>query len=269
MTSRSARASDDEGDPPTVSAIGLTKRYTRGSHPGFVGRLLGRSAPPMVTAIDDVSLSVAAGETVAISGPSGSGKTTLLHHLAGLEQPDEGTVRFQGTDLGTRSRRQRRRRRLENVGIVFQRFHLIDSLSARANVALPLVELGVPAGERKRRASAVLERVDLGDRTDHLPGELSGGEQQRVAIARALVTDPDLLVADEPTGELDTATSRRVLELLSSLAPDRAVVIASHDRETLAIADRRVRLRDGRLDAESATGTGAAPGDKVVPGDPG
>ncbi|MFP9191312.1 ABC transporter ATP-binding protein [Natronosalvus vescus] len=250
-----ARGSDstagDETAPPTVRADTITKRYTRGKRPGYVGSLLGRGEPPVVTALEDVSLSVYPGEIVAISGPSGSGKSTLLHHLAGLERPDEGTVTLQGEDLTALSRKQRTRLRLEHVGIVFQHFHLVDSLSARANVGLPLVELGVPAGERKRRATALLERVGLEDRLTHRPGELSGGEQQRVSIARALVTDPALVVADEPTGELDSETGRRVLNEFERIGQERAVVIASHDHETLEIADRNVRLRDGRISAET------------------
>ncbi|UTF54842.1 ABC transporter ATP-binding protein [Natronosalvus rutilus] len=245
---------------PTVRADAITKRYTRGRSPGYLGRLLGRPEPPTVTALEDVSLTVSPGEIVGISGPSGSGKSTLLHHLAGLEVPDSGTVTIQGRSVADCSRRERTRLRLEHVGIIFQHFHLLESLSARANVALPLVELGVPKADRRERAEALLERVGLADRLTHRPGELSGGEQQRVAIARALITDPALVVADEPTGELDSETGRDVLEAFEQVAEDQAVIIASHDRATLAIADRRVRLHDGkRTEADThASGAGAS-----------
>lgn len=203
---------------------------------------------PGVVALDGVSLSVHAGEFVCITGASGSGKSTLLHLLAGLDTPTEGTVTLRGTDLGTCSGRQRVRMRRDEIGIVFQRFHLLDALSARANVALPLVEQGVGKAARRERASDLLETVGLGDRLSHRPDELSGGEQQRVAIARALVTEPSLVIADEPTGELDTTTGSSVLDLLEEI-PDsgRAVVVASHDDRVAARADRCIQLRDGRV----------------------
>ncbi|MWV40009.1 ABC transporter ATP-binding protein [Natrialba sp. INN-245] len=233
--------------PPIVAATNVTKVYTRGSRPGRFGRLLGRSEPPTVEAVSDVSLTIQPGEIVGLAGPSGSGKSTLLHLLAGLEVPTEGSVRFQQTDIASYSTRRRTRLRLEEIGIVFQRFHLVDSLSARANVALPLVELGVGRRKRRERATEMLDRVGLGDRLGHKPRELSGGEQQRVAIARALVTDPALVVADEPTGELDTETGEQILAEFRRVATERTVVLASHDRETLAIADRIVRLHDGTI----------------------
>ncbi|AGB33752.1 ABC transporter-related protein [Natrinema pellirubrum DSM 15624] len=244
---RSAASHQENTDISSiVTADGVTKVYTRGSEPGRLGRVLGRSDPPTVTAVDSVSIEVSNGEIVGLAGPSGSGKSTLLHILAGLEQPTAGSVLFQGSDLARLSKRERSRHRLEQIGIVFQQFHLLDSLSARANVALPLVELGVPKRQRRKKAADLLERVGLGDRITHRPGELSGGERQRVAIARALVTDPALLVADEPTGELDTDTGRTVLQAFKQVAENRAVVLASHDRETLEICDRVVTLRDGR-----------------------
>ena len=175
----------------------------------------------------------------------------MLHILAGLDEPTDGTVTFAGNELSTMSAGERTRHRLHNVGIVFQRFHLLETLSARANVALPLIEQGVGKRERRRRATALLEQVDLGDRLDHTPRELSGGECQRVAIARALITDPAVVIADEPTGELDTETGRTILSLFETVAADRAVVVASHDRETLAIADRVVSLRDGTIEEVS------------------
>lgn len=235
---------------PVARAVDVTKVYTRGSDPGRIGRLLGRTDAPRVRALEEVSIAIEPGEIVGLAGPSGSGKSTLLHVLAGLELPTGGTVTVQGTDLATLSTRQRTRLRLEHVGIVFQHFHLVESLSARANVALPLVELGVGKRDRRERAETLLERVGLGDRIGHRPGELSGGEQQRVAIARALVTDPTLVIADEPTGELDTETGRRVLDEFERVADDRAVVLASHDRPTLAVADRVVELEDGTVSAD-------------------
>lgn len=232
---------------PVVQAADVTKVYRRGQKRGRLSGLLRSTEVPTVTAIDSVSISVEAGEIVALSGPSGSGKSTLLHLLAGLEDPTEGAVVFQGHNLRGLSDRRRTRLRLEEVGIIFQHFHLVDSLTARGNVALPLVELGVPKRKRRERATELLERVGLGDRITHRPNELSGGEQQRVAIARALSTSPTLVIADEPTGELDTESGRRVLDALERVAEDRAVVFASHDEQTLAIADRSVRLRDGRV----------------------
>ncbi|ELY62794.1 ABC transporter-related protein [Natrinema versiforme JCM 10478] len=240
-----------------VTANDVTKVYQRGSEPGRLARVLGRSEPPTVSAVDSASLDISNEEIVGLAGPSGSGKSTLLHILAGLERPTEGSVLFQETDLATLSKRNRTRHRLKHIGIIFQQFHLLDSLSARANVALPLVELGIGKQQRRRQATELLERVGLGDRITHRPGELSGGEQQRVAIARALITDPDLVVADEPTGELDTDTGRTILQAFKEVAENRAVVLASHDHETLEICDRLIQLRDGtvtnRLKQESSS----------------
>ncbi|ELY81420.1 ABC transporter-related protein [Natrinema gari JCM 14663] len=201
-----------------------------------------------VTALRGVSLDVPTGSIVGLEGPSGSGKSTVLHAVAGLLVPTAGRVELRGTDIAALSDAERTRLRRRHVGIVFQRFHLLPSLSARANVALPLVQAGVPRAARRDRATTLLEAVGLGDRTTHLPSELSGGERQRVAIARALSTDPDVIVADEPTGELDTATGREVLELLTDVGRERAVLVASHDEATLAVADRVVTLCDGRVD---------------------
>ncbi len=247
MTARSLTSQSDSSTA-TVQARGVTKTYTRGSGGGVISRLRGSADVPTVTAVDDVSIAAERGEIVGLAGPSGSGKSTLLHLLAGLELPTDGTVQIQGTDTASISGRKRTRLRLEHVGIVFQHFHLLDSLTARGNVALPLVELGVSKRQRRRQATELLERVGLEDRITHRPGELSGGEQQRVAIARALVTDPTLVIADEPTGELDTETGKRVLAEFKRIAEDRAVVLASHDKSTLAITDRCVQLRDGAVE---------------------
>ncbi len=239
---RGQSASPEEGESTAAVRLGdVTHEY--GTDSGRFGSGNDRS----LTALRDVSLSVQPGTIVGLKGPSGSGKSTILHAVSGLLVPTSGTVELLGTDLTALSDRERVRVRREHVGIVFQRFHLLPSLTARANVALPLVQAGVPRSERRERAERLLERVGLGDRTNHLPGELSGGERQRVAIARSLSTDPDVIVADEPTGELDTATGTEVLELLTSLGDDRAVLVASHDSATLAIADDVVRLRDGMV----------------------
>ena len=198
-----------------------------------------------VTALDKVSLAVDSGEVVGIAGPSGSGKSTLLHLLAGLATPTDGTVTIRGTDLATLSRRKRTAFRRSNIGMVFQRFHLLPALTARENVALPLVQAGVARDRRRNRADELLDAVGLADRRDHRPGSLSGGEQQRVALARALAADPAVVIADEPTGELDRETGERVLDLLTEISDDRAVVIASHDTHALDRTDRVVRLLDG------------------------
>ena len=237
-------------DTSLVRCTGVTRVYHRGGSRGILGRFRGSGrSGASVTALEDVSLSIDRAELVAIAGPSGSGKTTLLHVLAGLERPTAGTVTVDGIDLASLSARARTTYRRERVGLVFQDFRLLDGLSARANVALPLVERGVSRRTRRRRATALLERVGLGDRIHHRPAELSGGEQQRVAIARALIGDPDLLIADEPTGELDTDTGRRVLEVIEEVSEQRAVIFASHDPAALAVADRTVGLRDGRISA--------------------
>ncbi len=233
-----------DGQPSTDADRRVAVRFSDVTHEyGSSGRGDDRT----VTALRDVSFDVRAGEIVGLEGPSGSGKSTILHAVSGLLVPAEGSIELHGTDLTALSDAERTRLRRRHVGIVFQRFHLLPSLSARANVALPLVQAGIPRKTRRERAESLLEEVGLGDRITHLPGELSGGERQRVAIARALVTDPDVIVADEPTGELDTATGASVLELLTDIGRDRAMVVASHDDETLAVADRVVTLRDGRV----------------------
>jgi putative ABC transport system ATP-binding protein len=207
-----------------------------------------RDSGRRVRALDDVVLRVDPGEFVCITGASGSGKSTLVHLLAGLDTPTEGRIQLGSIELSEGSGRERVRARRDEIGIVFQRFHLLPALSARANVALPLVEQGVGKRRRRERATDLLERVGLGERLTHRPAELSGGEKQRVAIARALVTEPSLVLADEPTGELDTETGSEVLGLLEEIPDDdRAVITASHDDAVASAADRRIRLRDGRV----------------------
>ncbi|WP_049910218.1 ABC transporter ATP-binding protein [Natrinema gari] len=239
----SARDRADERESVTAVRLeGVTHEY------GSTGGRFRSGDERTVTALRGVSLDVPTGSIVGLEGPSGSGKSTVLHAVAGLLVPTAGRVELRGTDIAALSDAERTRLRRRHVGIVFQRFHLLPSLSARANVALPLVQAGVPRAARRDRATTLLEAVGLGDRTTHLPSELSGGERQRVAIARALSTDPDVIVADEPTGELDTATGREVLELLTDVGRERAVLVASHDEATLAVADRVVTLCDGRVD---------------------
>jgi len=229
---------------PVVACEHVSRTFTRGGSSSRLSRTT-RSPAETVTAVADVSVQIDRGELVGLAGPSGSGKSTLLHLLAALDTPTTGTVTLGGTDTAALSRRRRTQLRLDRVGIVFQHFHLLSSLSARANVALPLVELGYSKRRRRDRATTLLERVGLGDRLTHRPGELSGGEQQRVAVARALATDPPLVVADEPTGELDTDTGAQVLDVLADVTDDRAVVLASHDGQALDRTDRQIRLRDG------------------------
>jgi putative ABC transport system ATP-binding protein len=244
----SAREDPGERSEAVAECSKVTRTYERGGGGGWFS--FGRSERtdrPTVTALSDVSLTIERGEFVGLSGPSGSGKSTLVHLLAGLDEPTSGTVTLAGRDVASLSAKELTRLRLEQVGIVFQRFHLLPSLTARANVALPLVERGVGKRERRERATDLLERVGLGDRVTHRPGELSGGEQQRVAVARALAGDPLVLFADEPTGELDTDTGRVILDLLGDLAEDRAVVLASHDEQALDRTDRVIRLRDGKV----------------------
>jgi putative ABC transport system ATP-binding protein len=200
-----------------------------------------------VTAVKDVSFAINRGETVGFAGPSGSGKSTLLHLVAGLVTPTDGRVELAGTDLGSLSSRERATIRHRHIGLVFQRFHLLPSLSARANVALPLVQSGTPRSERRERAKMLLERVGLGQRVTHQPNQLSGGEQQRVAICRALATQPDIILADEPTGELDRDTGEKVMDLLTDLSAERAVLLASHDEAVLERADYVYRLTDGQI----------------------
>jgi putative ABC transport system ATP-binding protein len=202
-----------------------------------------------VEVLRGVDLTVAPGEFVAVTGPSGSGKSTLLHLAAGLDRASGGTVRICGADLGPLTDDERALLRRRRIGLVFQAFHLLDVLSAEENVALPLALAGVRAARARERAVVALDLVGLGHRRHHRPGELSGGEQQRVALARAMVGDPPVLLADEPTGNLDSDSGQRVLGLLRDLV-DRlgvALLLITHDPACATVADRVVHLRDGRL----------------------
>jgi putative ABC transport system ATP-binding protein len=236
-----------DGETPPVVCDGVTRTYRRGES-GLFGR---GGERPTVEALADVSLTIHRGELTVVAGASGSGKTTLLHLLAALDTPSEGTVRIDGSDTAALSAAGRAKLRLDHVGIVFQHFHLLPALSARDNVGVPLLERGIGRARRRRRAESLLEDVDMGDRATHTPGELSGGEQQRVAVARALVTDPDLLIADEPTGELDTATGAGIVDLFGEVAADRSVVVASHDDQVIDAADRVIELQDGAVVADA------------------
>jgi putative ABC transport system ATP-binding protein len=206
------------------------------------------TGPIEVEALRGVDLVVPQGDYVAIMGPSGSGKSTLMHILGCLDVPTTGTYRLAGVDVGGMDEEDLADVRNRRIGFVFQQFNLLASLSAQRNVELPLVYARVPRAERRRRAVEALERVSLGDRLDHRPHELSGGQQQRVSLARALVTDPDLILADEPTGNLDTSSTLDVLSLFTELNQQgRTVVLITHEREVARQTARVVLIRDGHL----------------------
>jgi ABC-type lipoprotein export system ATPase subunit len=213
-----------------------------------------RMGPAVVRALDGVSLAVRPGEFVGLLGASGSGKSTLLNLIAGLDHPTEGTLRVFDQDLSTLSREALSVHRRTNVGIIFQSFNLVSSMSAAENVALAMMFAGVPRGERDARATALLESVGLGGRERHRPRELSGGEQQRVAIARALANQPRLLLADEPTGNLDSRTSREIMALLADLnaSQGKTVILVTHDASLAArYASRTITMMDGAIVSES------------------
>ncbi|NQU11945.1 ABC transporter ATP-binding protein [bacterium] len=201
-----------------------------------------------VRALDGVDLEIDAGEFLAIIGPSGSGKSTLMHLLGCLDTPTEGTVTIDGVTVTDRSADQLPRLRNEKIGFVFQFFNLLPKLSVQQNVELPLVYAGVPRAERVARAHQALEAVGLADRRRHRPGQLSGGQAQRAAIARALVNSPRIILADEPTGNLDTHTGEAILTLLGDLhRQGRTMVIVTHDADIARVAQRRIEIRDGRV----------------------
>jgi putative ABC transport system ATP-binding protein len=221
----------------------LSLRDVRKTYPG---------SPP-VESVRGVTLDVMPGEMVAVVGPSGSGKTTLLHLAAGLERPTSGAVRIAGQDLSALSDREMAGLRAWRVGVVFQQFFLLEALSALDNVAAALLYQAVPAARRREVAAATLDLVGLGHRISHRPNQLSGGEQQRVAIARALAGAPAVVLADEPTGNLDQATGREIMTLLTELNRDRLVtlVVITHDTSIAAVARRQIELRDGLVVTDS------------------
>jgi putative ABC transport system ATP-binding protein len=230
--------------PAVIELAGITKTYASGR--------------VHVEALSGIDLRIDAGELVAIVGPSGSGKTTLMEILGCLLQPTTGEYRFKGRPVQTISPDGLARLRGEEIGFVFQAFNLLPRMTAVENVELPLTYRRVAARERRARALEALERVGLGQRLRHLPAELSGGERQRVAIARALVGRPSLILADEPTGNLDSRTGADILALLRSLHADgNSVVLVTHDPRIAAEAERTVAIRDGRIERDARAGTAA------------
>jgi len=207
------------------------------------------SGPGAVRALAGVDLRIEGGEFVAIMGPSGSGKSTAMNILGLLDGPTSGDYLFQGVEVGRLTHNQRALIRRHLLGFVFQGFNLLPRTTALENVELPLIYRGMPASERRGLAAAALQRVGLSGRESHIPAELSGGQQQRVAIARAIVTSPALLLADEPTGNLDTRTSREIMDLVASLRRDQGmtVVIVTHETDVATYAGRTIRFSDGRV----------------------
>jgi len=220
---------------PAVQTDNVCRYYTMGNS--------------VIRAVDGVSLRIARGEFVALLGQSGSGKSTLLNLLAGLDRPTSGSVLVAGRDLSRLSSEELARYRRHDVGMVFQAFHLIPTMTIAENIELPMRFAEIERAERTQRVRESLERVGLGHRVEHRPSELSGGEQQRVSIARALANRPSLLLADEPTGNLDTTNGRMVLELLIALnrREGTTLVLVTHDQQVSEQADRRITLRDGRV----------------------
>jgi putative ABC transport system ATP-binding protein len=220
---------------PIVTIRNLTKVYAQGEI--------------QVTALDHVSLDIAAGEFLTLMGPSGSGKSTLLHIIAGIDRPTSGECHVQGVDVARLSESQLADWRNQNVGFVFQTFNLIPVLTAYENVELPLLLTKLGRRERRRQVETALDLVGLGDRGHHLPRQLSGGQEQRVAIARALVTDPNLIVADEPTGNLDAHSAEDALHALQALRSDagKTVIMVTHDPKAAAFGSRSIHLEKGEL----------------------
>jgi len=229
-------ANTDSGDKPLIELREVSKVYGKGH--------------AEMHALRGVSLSIPKGDFAAVMGPSGSGKSTCMNILGCLDTPSSGAYLFDGVSVGELSRDQRAMLRRHYLGFIFQGFNLLNRTSALENVELPLIYRGVPAGERREKAANALAAVGLNGWESHTPGELSGGQQQRVAIARAIVTNPKVLLADEPTGNLDSARSREVMDLLTSFNQERGItiVMVTHEAEMAAYARRRIQFRDGRID---------------------
>ena len=223
-----------------IELLDAVKTYTQGRR--------------VVNAVRGVTLRVNSGEFVSIMGPSGSGKSTLMHLMGALDTPSSGRAVFHGQDLQTMSDRQRSLLRRERIGFVFQAFNLLPNLTAAENVALPLLLGGQSRRSSLSRACECLERVNMGHRAEHFPDEMSGGEMQRVAVARALIAEPEAVLCDEPTGNLDTATSREILTLLAALPEvgKRAVIMVTHDPTAASYGTRLVKIRDGVVEADEA-----------------
>ncbi len=231
---------------PIIQLDGIRKTY--------------RSGALEFEALRGVRSVIAEGEYVAVVGPSGSGKSTLMNILGCLDNPSEGTYRLAGEDVSTMSEVQLAEVRNRRIGFVFQQFNLLPTLPAWRNVELPLIYAGVRRVERRERAVRALERVGLGDRTANRPGELSGGQQQRVAVARALVTEPAIILADEPTGNLDSGSTRDVLALLDELhAAGRTIVLITHEHDVAARAERNLLIADGQVVSDEPTSRTGAP----------
>lgn len=222
-----------------ISCKSITKSYTKGQN--------------IVTPLESLDLEVARGEFLALMGPSGSGKTTLLNLISGIDSPSAGALHIDGENITSLSRKQLTNWRARKVGYIFQLYHLIPVLTAFENVELPLLITSLSRAERHKKTKAALELVGLSDRSHHTPAELSGGQEQRVAIARALVADPALLVADEPTGDLDRESATNILDLLRTLARDhgKTIVMVTHDPRAAAAADRTLHLEKGKLNPET------------------
>jgi putative ABC transport system ATP-binding protein len=220
---------------PIVRVTNLTKSFSRGSE--------------KIQVLDNLVLEVPKGQFLALMGPSGSGKTTLLNLIAGLDSPTSGSIVVGDQEIGAMSESQLARWRTRHVGFIFQFYHLLPVLTAYENVELPLLLLPLSASERKRQVLTALDLVGLSDRMNHRPGQLSGGQQQRVGIARAMVTDPDLIVADEPTGDLDSKSAEEILNLLVELkrSLEKTIIMVTHDPKAALYAERVLHLEKGRL----------------------
>jgi putative ABC transport system ATP-binding protein len=240
-------------EEPIVRVRDLHKSFTRGSE--------------TIEVLMGLTLDVAQGEFLALMGPSGSGKTTLLNLIAGLDQPTAGMILVGDQEISSMSESQLARWRTRHVGFVFQFYHLLPVLTAYENVELPLLLLPLSAAERKKQVLTALDLVGLSNRNSHRPGQLSGGQQQRVGIARAIVTDPTLIVADEPTGDLDSKSASEVLDLLSTLREhlNKTIIMVTHDPHAAERAQRELHLEKGRLVEEQSRGSATLNGESVAP----